>query len=127
MDDSKSYSGWKKGHLPKICHTYPTMVKPGTVVPYLKKIQKSFNHLTQSTSSADTSAFHWKLSAFGISRKNDIYWILINSLNSLNFLWVFQDFLINMVAVLMMSAKLRLWRYNFCPWRYQQNFITWLT
>ena len=26
--------------LPKICHAYPTMVKLGTVIPYLKKIQK---------------------------------------------------------------------------------------
>ena len=28
-----------KGPLPKICHTYPTMMKLGTVIPYLKKIQ----------------------------------------------------------------------------------------
>ena len=26
--------------LPKICNIYPTMIKLGTVVPYLKKIQK---------------------------------------------------------------------------------------
>ena len=35
--------GAKMPHpLPKICHTYPTMVKFGTVVPYLKKIQKIY-------------------------------------------------------------------------------------
>ena len=28
--------------LPKICHTYPTMMKLGTVTPYLKKIQKIY-------------------------------------------------------------------------------------
>ena len=28
--------------LPKTCHTYPTMVKLGTVIPYLKKIQKIY-------------------------------------------------------------------------------------
>ena len=28
------------GTLPKICHTYPTMMKFGTVIPYPKKIQK---------------------------------------------------------------------------------------
>ena len=28
--------------LPKICHTYPTMMKLGTVIPYLKKIQKIY-------------------------------------------------------------------------------------
>ena len=31
----------KTSLLPKICHTYPTMIKLGTVIPYLKKIQKS--------------------------------------------------------------------------------------
>ena len=26
----------------KICHTFPTMMKLGTVIPYLKKIQKIY-------------------------------------------------------------------------------------
>ena len=26
----------------KICHTYPTMMKLGTVIPYVKKIQKIY-------------------------------------------------------------------------------------
>ena len=36
--------GWgaKKDPLPKICHTYPTMVKLGTDIPCLKKIQKIY-------------------------------------------------------------------------------------
>ena len=38
--------GWrgeaKKAPLLKICHTYPTMMKLGTVIPYLKKIQKIY-------------------------------------------------------------------------------------
>ena len=34
--------GGKKDPLPKICHTYPTMIKLGTVIPYLKKIQKIY-------------------------------------------------------------------------------------
>ena len=42
--------GWEwgqKGHLPKICHTYPTMIKLGTVIPYIKKIQKIYElHVT---------------------------------------------------------------------------------
>ena len=35
--------GWG-GQTPpsKICHTYPTMMKLGTVIPYLKKIQKIY-------------------------------------------------------------------------------------
>ena len=35
--------GWKgvqKGPLPKICHTYPTTMKLGTVIPYIESIQK---------------------------------------------------------------------------------------
>ena len=31
--------GWG-GEGGGICHTYPTMMKAGTVIPYLKKIQK---------------------------------------------------------------------------------------
>ena len=28
--------------LPQICHAYPTTTKLGTVIPYLKKIQKIY-------------------------------------------------------------------------------------
>ena len=52
-----SQMGGQKGPLPKICHTYPTMMKLGTVIPYLKKIQKIMNHVTQLLSSADISFF----------------------------------------------------------------------
>ena len=32
---------WAKGpSLSKICHTYPTLMKLGTAIPYLKKMQK---------------------------------------------------------------------------------------
>ena len=36
--------GWggKKAPLPKICHTYPTMMKLGKVLPYRKKMQKIY-------------------------------------------------------------------------------------
>ena len=34
--------GAKKAPLPKICHTYPTMMKLDTVIPYPKKIQKIY-------------------------------------------------------------------------------------
>ena len=32
----------KRPPLPKICRTYPTMMKLGTVISYLKKIQKLY-------------------------------------------------------------------------------------
>ena len=28
----------QQGNLPEICHTYLTMMEPGTVIPYIKKI-----------------------------------------------------------------------------------------
>ena len=34
--------GVKKAPFPKICHTYPTIMKLGRVIPYLKKFQKLF-------------------------------------------------------------------------------------
>ena len=34
--------GGKKALLPKICHTYVTMMKLGTVILYLKKIKKIY-------------------------------------------------------------------------------------
>ena len=36
------WGGGQKGPPPKICHAYPTMMKLGTVIPYLKKIQKLY-------------------------------------------------------------------------------------
>ena len=37
-------NGWedKKAPIPKICHTYPAVIKLGTVIPYLKKIRKIY-------------------------------------------------------------------------------------
>ena len=34
--------GQQKGPFPKICYTYPPMMKLGTVIPYLRKIQKMY-------------------------------------------------------------------------------------
>ena len=34
--------GAKRLPLPKICHTHPTMMKLGRVIPYPKKIQKIY-------------------------------------------------------------------------------------
>ena len=43
--------------LPKICITYPTMIKLGTVLTYLKKIQKNMNYVIHPLISAETSIF----------------------------------------------------------------------
>ena len=47
MDIFGAAHGWGEGGgqkvpLPKICHTYPAMMKLRTVIPYLKKIQKTY-------------------------------------------------------------------------------------
>ena len=58
--------GWGEGQkdsnpLPKICHTYPVVMKLGTVIPYLKKIKKNMNHVTHPLISADISSFSLKI------------------------------------------------------------------
>ena len=36
------WGGAKRLPLPKTCHTYPAMMKLGTVIPYLTEIQKIY-------------------------------------------------------------------------------------
>ena len=51
VGDEGGWRGAKKSPLlPKICHTYNTMMKVGTVIPYPKKIQKLYE-------SCDTSFY----------------------------------------------------------------------
>ena len=61
-------------HLSKICNTYPTLMKRGTVIPYLKKIQKI--HVIHLMSSADLCIFSMKSAIFSISGNTDIDCIL---------------------------------------------------
>ena len=42
LGSAHGWMGGLFGPLPKICHTYTTMMKLGTVIPYLKKIQKIY-------------------------------------------------------------------------------------
>ena len=58
--------------LPKICYTYLTMMKLGTVIPYLKKIQKIYE-------SRDTTSELCGHQHFFISRNTDIDGILIHN------------------------------------------------
>ena len=71
--------GGKKTLLPKICHTYPTTMKLGTVIPYLKKIQKKYE--SHDTPLELTSAIFNRESAnFVTSRNRCIDCILIQNL-----------------------------------------------
>ena len=53
--------GWGGGKKPppslKSCHTYPTMIKLCTVIPYLKKIQKICESCDTHFISANISIF----------------------------------------------------------------------
>ena len=53
--------GEQKGPLPKNCHTYPTIMKLGTVKPYSEKY---VDIMTQPLSSADISIFYPEIRNF---------------------------------------------------------------
>ena len=99
--------GTQKDPLPKISHTYPTMLKLDTVIPYLKKTQKIYE-------SRDTHPeYCWHQHFFTRNQQILLYqeiqiqiafWYIIS--NSFNFSWVLEIFLINLVIILMMSAKM---------------------
>ena len=61
--------GGTKSPLPKICHTYPKMIKLGTVIAYLKKIHKYMDRVTEHLTSADISIFSPKISKFCYIKK----------------------------------------------------------
>ena len=65
--------GWEgNAPLPKTCHIYPTIMKPGRVTPYIKKIKKIYK--------SRGTFFHPKLAAFIILKNTDIDCILIHNL-----------------------------------------------
>ena len=81
---------------PKICHTYPTMMKLGTLIPYLKKIRKIY----KSRDTRDTPLEFCRHQRFFIGNQQVllyqeiqiyiIFWYIVS--NSFNFFWVFNDF-----------------------------------
>ena len=79
----------RKTPLPKICHTYPTVMKLRTFTPYAIRSKKYMNHVTHPMSSADISIFLSEFSKFWYISEIESLWIVI----------------INMIKILMMSAK----------------------
>ena len=83
------------------------MMNLGTVIPYLKKIQKLYE-------SRDTPLeFCWHQHFFTGNQQILLYQEIQIQIpfryiisNSSNFSWVFKDFIINMVTILIMSAKM---------------------
>ena len=70
--------GVKRYTLPKICHTYPTMMKLGNIIPYLKKIKKICkSHETLPEFCWHQHFFTTKSANFVISRNTDLDSILV--------------------------------------------------
>ena len=102
--------GWvgekaKKPSLPKFCHTYPTMMKLGTIIPCLKNTQQYESHDTPPE-------FCWHQHFFTRNQKilkyykiqiQILFWHIIS--NSFNVFLVLKTVLIDMVTILMMAAK----------------------
>ena len=53
----------------ELCHTYPTIMKLGTIISYLKKTQKYMNHVTHLLSSAGISIFSSEIGKFCYIKK----------------------------------------------------------
>ena len=100
----------KKVPLPKICHTYPAMMKLGIVISYLKKIQNHIWITRHTTWVLLTSAlFHRKSVNFAKSKnavKIAFWYIISDSFNFSLFLIFLEIFLINMAVILIMSTKM---------------------
>ena len=105
MGCSQMEGGVAKRPLPKICHTYPTMMNLDTVISYLKKFQKLYE-------SHDTPlGFCWHQHFFTGNQQIFLYQeiqkqIPFKYIIFLTFLESLKVVLINMATVLMMSAKM---------------------
>ena len=82
----------KRGALLKVCHTYPTMMKPGRVIPYLRRIQK----MCESRDKPLEFCWHqhfltWnqQILPYQEIQIKIAFWYIIS--NSFNFSWVFKD------------------------------------
>ena len=135
-DCSRKRGGAKRVHLPKICHTYPIMMKLGP-----KEDPKNIWITWHTPWVLLTSAFLHGKSANLLYQEIHLhiaFWFIISIY--FNFYWIFIDCFNNMVKILMMSPKMatpgllkikgilkkRLLRHIFCIWHHQQNFFTWL-
>ena len=62
--------GWgQKEPLPKICRKYPTMIKLGIIIPYLKKFQKIYKLRVIPVESAGISILSTEIKMFCFIKK----------------------------------------------------------
>ena len=100
MDFFGAAHGWgaKRSAHPKICHTYPTMMKLSTIIPYLKKIQNIYESHDTPLEFCWHQHFFTRNQQILLHQEMQMYiafWYIIS--NSFNFSWVF---------VILMSAKM---------------------
>ena len=93
--------------LVKICHTYPTAMKRRIFIPYLMKIKKTyrsrdtpFDFCWHQYFLPEISNFYY-IKKYGYTLHFDTYFLIV-----LTFFEFSKVVLINIVAILMMSAKL---------------------
>ena len=92
---------------PKICRTYPTMMTLGTVIPYLRQIQKIYKSRDTPLSSADISIFSQEIRKFCYIKK--YRYRLAFDTQFLIRLTYFESLIIvviNVVTIWIMSAKM---------------------
>ena len=95
--DCYGWEDWtKRFPFPKICHTYPTIMKTDTLPKEDPEISKVWALMI-------SAFFHRKPANFAISINTDIEWILYIISNCFTFFWIFK---VNMVTILIMSAKI---------------------
>ena len=84
--------GWgERLLLPKICHTYPTMMKLGTLLLYLKKIQKTYKSRDKLLEFCwHQQFFYWKSVNFSLSINTDVdcFWYCILNSCYMALLWL---------------------------------------
>ena len=102
--------GGRKGRCPplspEICLTYTEMMKLGTVIPYIRKIQNSYKLLDTHWVLLRLTFFSLQISNFCYVKNPHIDWILIHISNSFNFFELLKVVLRNVLGILMMPAQL---------------------
>ena len=99
-------SWMEEGQKDKTCHTYLSMMKLGTVVPYLNKTKKYICNVKHPLIYTDISIFYMNSSNFSMLRNTDTDSILIVISNFLNFFETLKICFIIVIAILMMSPKM---------------------
>ena len=91
----------------KICHTYATIMKPGTVIPYLRKILKKYRSCDTFIEFCYHQHFLFEISKFCYIKK---YRYRLHFDKELLIILTFFEYLkivvINMVTIFMIPAKM---------------------